>query len=345
MPQRRARPTNAVPTRQPAASAAGLALPGASSGVGGPSPADRARARRTRSRRKWTSIALFLAPALAIYLLLVIAPIFQAVYYSGFKWTGLGPLDEFVGLQNFRTAFQDTVFTGALKHNGIFIALSLAIQLPFALAIAMILHQRLRGRALLRLLFFMPFVLSEVVTAVVFTLMLQPHGLVDQSLDKAGLDFLIKEWLADPGIVLYTVFVAISWKYFGFHMVLYLAGLQQIPRELEEAAAIDGATPLQTFRYVTFPLLGPTIRISVFLSIIGAIQLFDLVWVMTGGGPVDASNTMAVYMINHGFKRFQFGYASAVAVIMLVISLVIALTYQRFVLRRDMEGALTTQGR
>jgi raffinose/stachyose/melibiose transport system permease protein len=345
MPQRRARPTNAVPTRQPAASAAGLALPGASSGVGGPSPADRARARRTRSRRKWTSIALFLAPALAIYLLLVIAPIFQAVYYSGFKWTGLGPLDEFVGLQNFRTAFQDTVFTGALKHNGIFIALSLAIQLPFALAIAMILHQRLRGRALLRLLFFMPFVLSEVVTAVVFTLMLQPHGLVDQSLDKAGLDFLIKEWLADPGIVLYTVFVAISWKYFGFHMVLYLAGLQQIPRELEEAAAIDGATPVQTFRYVTFPLLGPTIRISVFLSIIGAIQLFDLVWVMTGGGPIDASNTMAVYMINHGFKRFQFGYASAVAVIMLVISLVIALTYQRFVLRRDMEGALTTQGR
>jgi raffinose/stachyose/melibiose transport system permease protein len=345
MPQRRARPTNAVPTREPAASAAGLTLPGASSAVGGPSPADRARARRTRSRRKWTSIALFLAPALAIYLLLVIAPIFQAVYYSGFKWTGLGPLDEFVGLQNFRTAFQDTVFTGALKHNGIFIALSLAIQLPFALAIAMILHQRLRGRALLRLLFFMPFVLSEVVTAVVFTLMLQPHGLVDQSLDKTGLDFLIKEWLADPGIVLYTVFVAISWKYFGFHMVLYLAGLQQIPRELEEASAIDGATPLQTFRYVTFPLLGPTIRISVFLSIIGAIQLFDLVWVMTGGGPVDASNTMAVYMINHGFKRFQFGYASAVAVIMLVISLVIALTYQRFVLRRDMEGALTTQGR
>jgi raffinose/stachyose/melibiose transport system permease protein len=345
MPRRLARPTSAVPTRQPAAAAAGLALPGATSAVGGPSPADRARARRTRVRRKWTSIALFLAPALALYALLVIAPVFQAVYYSGFKWTGLGPLDDFVGLQNFRTAFQDTVFTGALKHNGIFIALSLAIQLPFALAIAMILHQRLRGRALLRLLFFMPFVLSEVVTAVVFTLMLQPHGLVDQSFDKAGLHFLVKEWLADPGIVLYTVFVAISWKYFGFHMVLYLAGLQQIPRELEEAAAIDGANPLQIFRYVTFPLLGPTIRISVFLSIIGAIQLFDLVWVMTGGGPVDASNTMAVYMINHGFKRFQFGYASAVAVIMLVISLGIALAYQRFVLRRDMEGALTTQGR
>jgi raffinose/stachyose/melibiose transport system permease protein len=128
-------------------------------------------------------------------------------------------------------------------------------------------------------------------------------------------------------------------------MVLYLAGLQQIPRELEEAAAIDGANPWQIFRYVTVPLLGPTIRISVFLSIIGAIQLFDLVWVMTGGGPVDSTNTMAIYMIDHGFKRFQFGYASAVAVIMLVISLVFALLYQRFVLRRDIEGALTTMNR
>jgi raffinose/stachyose/melibiose transport system permease protein len=314
-------------------------------GVGGPSPADRRRSRRERTRRKWISIALFLLPALVLYGLLVIAPIFQAIHFSGYKWSGLGSLSDFVGLRNFKTAFEDPVFTGALKHNGIIVLLSLCVQLPFALAIAWILNQRLRGRALLRLLFFMPFVLSEVVTAVVFTLMLQPHGLVDQSLDKTGLDFLIKEWLADPGIALYSVFVAISWKYFGFHMVLYLAGLQQIPREIEEAAAIDGANSWQIFRYVTVPLLGPTIRISVFLSIIGAIQLFDLVWVMTGGGPVDSTNTMAIYMIDHGFKRFQFGYASAVAVIMLVISLAFALAYQRFVLRRDMEGALTTMGR
>ena len=312
---------------------------------GGPAPPDRRRARRQRARRKWVSIALFLAPALVLYCLLVIAPIFQAIHYSGYKWSGLGPLDDFVGLQNFKTAFQDPVFTGALKHNGIIILLSLCVQLPFALGIAWILNQRLHGRALLRLLFFMPFVLSEVVTAVVFTLMLQPHGLVDQSLDGVGLHSAIKEWLADPSIALYAVFVAISWKYFGFHMVLYLAGLQQIPRELEEAAAIDGANHWQIFRYVTVPLLGPTIRISVFLSIIGAIQLFDLVWVMTGGGPVDSTNTMAIYMIDHGFKRFQFGYASAVAVIMLVISLAFALLYQRFVLRRDMQGALTTMGR
>ena len=291
------------------------------------------------------TIALFLLPALVLYGLLVIAPVVQAIYYSGFRWNGLGSLDDFIGLENFRRAFSDDVFVGALKHNGIIIALSLLLQLPFALALAVLLQQRLRGRALLRILYFAPFVLSEVVTGVVWTLMLQPHGLVDHSLGAAGLDPLIREWLADPGIVLWSLFVVISWKYFGFHMILYLAGLQQIPRELEEAAMIDGANRVQVFRYVTLPLLGPTIRISAFLSIIGALQLFDLVWVMTGGGPVNASETMATYLIDWSFKRFQFGYASAVAVIMLVISLLFALIWQRFVLRRDIEGALTTMGR
>jgi raffinose/stachyose/melibiose transport system permease protein len=311
-------------------------------------PAGRAlsrSARRSRERRRWVTIALFLLPALVLYGLLVIAPVVQAIYYSGFDWNGLGSLDDFVGLENFRRAFSDDVFVGALKHNGFFIALSLLLQLPFALAMALLLQARLRGRALLRILYFAPFVLSEVVTAVIWTLMLQPDGLVDQSLDRAGLDPLIHQWLAEPGIVLWSLFVVISWKYFGFHMILYLAGLQQIPRELEEAAMIDGASRLQVLRYVTLPLLGPTIRISAFLSVIGALQLFDLIWVMTGGGPVNSSNTMATYLIDWSFKRFQFGYASAVAVIMLVISLLFALFWQRFVLRRDIDGALTTMGR
>ena len=301
--------------------------------------APRRRSRGARDRRRRVAIALFLAPALVLYLLLVVAPVVQAMYFSGFRWSGLGPLDDFVGLENFKRAFSDDVFTGALEHNGIFILLSLVLQLPFALGVALILNERLRGRAVLRVLFFAPFVLSEVVTGVIWTLMLQPGGLAD------AVTPVDRQWLADPGIVLYTLFVVISWKYFGFHMILYLAGLQQIPRELEEAAALDGATRRQILRHVTLPLLGPTIRISAFLSIIGAIQLFDLVWVMTGGGPVNASNTMATYMIDWSFKRFQFGYASAVAVIMLVISLLFALAYQRFVLRRDIDGALTSMGR
>jgi raffinose/stachyose/melibiose transport system permease protein len=134
----------------------------------------------------------------------------------------------------------------------------------------------------------------------------------------------------------------VSWKYFGFHMILYLAGRQNIPRELTEAAMTDGAGPWQVFRRITLPLLGPTIRISVFLSVIGAIQLFDMVYVLTGGGPVHASETMAVTMFQYGFRRFEVGYASAISVAMFVISLFFALLYQRFVLRRDIQGAITT---
>ncbi len=138
-----------------------------------------------------------------------------------------------------------------------------------------------------------------------------------------------------------TLFVIISWKYFGFHMILLLAGLQGIPREIEEAALIDGAGRWQAFRHITLPLLGPTLRVSVFLSMIGALQLFDMVWVMTGGGPLDASNTMAIAMFKAGFKSTQMGYGSALAVILFLLGLVLALAYQRFVLRRDVEGAVT----
>ena len=141
-----------------------------------------------------------------------------------------------------------------------------------------------------------------------------------------------------------TLFVIISWKYFGFHMIIMLAGLQGIPRELEEAALIDGADRRQSFRYVTLPLLGPTIRVSVFLSMIGALQLFDVVWVMTAGGPVNASSTMAIAMFKAGFRSNQFGYGSALAVILFLFCLAVALLYQRFVLRRDTEGAITAYG-
>ena len=142
--------------------------------------------------------------------------------------------------------------------------------------------------------------------------------------------------------MLYSLFFVISWKYFGFHMILYLAGRQGIPQELHEAAAIDGAGAWQTFRHITLPLLGPTIRISVFLSIIGTIQLFDMVWVLTGGGPIHASETLAVTMFQYGFQRFASATPARSAWPCFLISLVFALLYQRFVLRRDLEGAVTT---
>ncbi len=276
--------------------------------------------------------------------LLVLAPIAVAMYTSVFKWNGLGGLpSDFVGLDNFTRMFDDEVFVGDLWRGLVLIVLSITVQLPLALAIAMLLNQKMRGRAFYRLLFFAPYVLSEVITGVLFTMILSPEaGLANQILGAIGLDALQSSWLAEPSTVMMSLFLVMTWKYFGFHMILYLAGRQGIPRELGEAAAIDGAGSWTQFRYVTLPLLGPTIRISVFLSIIGAIQLFDLVWVLTSGGPIHSSETMAVTMFQFGFKRSQVGYASAISVVMFLISLVFALGYQRFVLRRDTEGAITT---
>jgi raffinose/stachyose/melibiose transport system permease protein len=136
-------------------------------------------------------------------------------------------------------------------------------------------------------------------------------------------------------IVLLAVFITLTWKFFGFHMLLYLAGLQNIPKELEEAARIDGANPFQNFFFITLPLLGSTIRTSVYLSVLGSIQQFILVWIMTKGGPVNASETMATYMYRFGFIRFQLGYGSAVALYMFVLCLIFSLIYQHLTRKPD----------
>ena len=299
-------------------------------------------ARPTTSRwRRWGAVALFVLPALGLYLLFVLLPIAQAGFYSLFDWNGLKPLSDFVGLGNYQKALADPVFHGAVSHNALIVLLSLVIQIPFALGLALLLNRDFPGRAVLRLLFFAPYVIAEIIAGIVFQLMLVPNGMVDQVLESMGLGFMVQLWLADPEVVMYTLFVIISWKYFGFHMIIMLAGLQNIPREVEEAALVDGASRNQTIRHITLPLLGPTIRVSVFLSIIGALQLFDLVWATTKGGPVNASNTMAIYMYDWGFRRQELGYGSAVAVIIFIIALVLALLYQRYVMSRDVEGALT----
>lgn len=287
-------------------------------------------------------VALFLLPAFALYTVFVLIPVVQAAHFSLYHWNGIKPLTDFVGLANYQRALSDPTFQLAATHNAIIIVLSLAIQIPFALAVALMLNRRFPGRAMFRLIFFAPYVIAEVIAGVVWRLILQPGGLADGTLTAVGLEHLYYPWLADPDAVLWALFVIISWKYFGFHMIILLAGLQGIPRELEEAAAIDGATRRQTLRYVTLPLLGPTIRVSVFLSIVGALQLFDLIWVTTKGGPVNASNTMATYLVDWGLRRFQLGYGSAIAVILFLVALVVALAYQRFVMRRDLDGAITT---
>ena len=281
-------------------------------------------------------IALFLLPALILFLLFVIYPIFRSIYFSMFDWNGLGPAVDFVELQNFKDILTDKVFLKAVGNVLLIIVFSVGVQLPLALALAVMVGRNLPGRGLFRTIFFLPYVLSEINVAIMWMLLYNPdpdRGLLNAIVVLFGGGPV--GWLSSTNIVLLSIFVALTWKYFGFHMLLYLAGLQNIPLELEEAARIDGANSFQNFYYITLPLLGSTIRTSVYLSVLGSIQQFILVWIMTKGGPVNASETLSTYMYRFGFVRFQLGYGSAVAIYMFLICLIFSLIYQRLTRQPD----------
>ena len=281
-------------------------------------------------------IALFLLPALILFLLFVIYPIFRSIYFSMFDWNGLGPAVDFVGLQNFKDILTDKVFLKATSNVLLIIIFSVGAQLPLALALAVMVGRDLPGRGIFRTIFFMPYVLSEINVAIMWMLLYNPdpdRGLLNAVVVLFGGETI--GWLSSTNLVLFSIFIALTWKYFGFHMLLYLAGLQNIPQELEEAATIDGANSFQNFYYITLPLLGSTIRTSVYLSVLGSIQQFILVWIMTKGGPVNASETLATYMYRFGFVRFQLGYGSAVAIYMFLLCLIFSLIYQRLTRQPD----------
>ena len=282
------------------------------------------------------TIFLFLLPGLVLFVVFVIYPIFQSVYYSMFNWKGFGPAVDFVGLDNFKNILSDRVFMIALRNALLLIVFSLLIQLPLSLMLAVMVGRDLPGRVFFRTVFFMPYVISEVITAIMWLFLLNPNpnrGFVNAVIVALGGS--AQPWLGDTTLVLPALFVAITWKFFGFHMLLYMAGLQNIPQEIEEAGRIDGASAIQNFFYITLPLLSSTIRTSVYLSVLGSIQTFVLVWIMTRGGPVNASEVLATYMIRFGFVRFQLGYGSAVAIYMFLICVTFSLIYQRLTRQPD----------
>jgi raffinose/stachyose/melibiose transport system permease protein len=288
-------------------------------------------------------IAALSGPALLIFLGFVIFPVLMAAYYGFYRWKGFGVPTNFVGLQNYVTILQDSGFRQALWHNGVIVVLSLVLQGPIALGFALLLNQKVRGQSIIRVLIFVPYVISEVIVGTGWSLMLQTNGAVNDFLRSIGLNWLAHDWLANPKFAIWTLMLILTWKYIGFAVILFLAGMQNIPEELSEAAAVDGASYWQTQRRITVPLLGPTIRIWAFLSIIGALQLFDLVYIIWGQyvSSTAGTSTMATYMVTEGRNAGNYGYGNAVAVVLFLISLVIALVYQRFVLRRDTQGALT----
>jgi len=310
------------------------------------SPPAASRAVRRRPGRQGLEIALLVGPALVVFLAFVVFPIVMAAYYGFFSWQGFGAPTDFVGIRNYVTIFEDPAFLDALGNNATIVVLSLVLQGPVAIALALLLNRKLRGQSLIRVLIFVPYVISEVVVGTGWSLMLQGNGAVNAMLTNVGLGGLAQDWLADPDVAIWSLLVIITWKYVGFAVILFLAGLQGVPEELSEAAAIDGATWWQTQRSITLPLLGPTLRIWAFLSIIGSLQLFDLVYIIWGQyiAATAGTSTMATYMVANGRTSGSYGYGNAVAVVLFVISLVVALVYQRFVLRRDTAGAVTTAG-
>jgi raffinose/stachyose/melibiose transport system permease protein len=310
----------------------------------GPGPGRGSVTRAARTRRMWYEIVGLTTPAVVVYVIFVLVPIGFALYYSLYRWRGIGPPTEFVGLRNYRLAFTDPIFIDALKNNLMVVVGSLLVQGPIALAVALLLNRRFRGRAVFRLLAFVPYVLAEVTVGVAWKLLLIRDGTVDTVLRGLGLGGQIQAWLADQSVVMWTLLFILTWKYVGFAIILFLAGLSNVPEELSEAAAIDGASWWQVQRHVTIPLLGPTIRIWIFLSMIGSLQVFDVIWVVSVPSmrSLGASNTMATYMVDNGFFSRLWGYGNSIAVILFVISFVVALLFQRLFLRRDIEGALTT---
>lgn len=312
----------------------------------GPGPAPERRPKR-RAGRTRLEILIFVTPALVLFIGFVLVPVALAAVYSffnlppAFQWSNLSA-DRFVGFDNYVRALTTPEFQKAIANTFFILVMSLLVQGPLAVGIALLLNRRLRGRSAFRLLIFVPYVLAEVIAGLSWKLLLQPNGGVNAMLEGLGLGAFTRNWLADPDIALWTIFFILTWKYIGFAILLFLAGLQGIPDELAEAAAIDGASWWQIQRHITLPLLGPTIRIWAFLSIIGSLQVFDMVWVTVAPAVRRiATETMATYMVQQGQFAGQPGYGSAIAVILFLISLVIALVYQRFALRRDLSGAMT----
>jgi raffinose/stachyose/melibiose transport system permease protein len=290
--------------------------------------------RRRGPDSRLATLLIFLPPALLLFTIFVVLPIGEAAWYSGFNWNGFGKPTRWIGLDNYYFVFDSRGFGTAFRNNLLIIAVSLVIQLPLALALALILAERFRGSVALRMLFFLPYVLAEVATGLIFSFIYDGnYGLLASIYRAFGAE--APHLLASTQTSMLAILIVIVWKYFGFHMMLFIAALQGMDKNLIEAARIDGASRWQVLRHVVIPLLYPTIRLSVFFAVVGSLQLFDLVMPLTRGGPADSSNTMVSFLYNHGISRMRVGYGSAIGVILFVICVTFALTYKRWFMRNE----------
>ncbi|MFO7320253.1 MAG: sugar ABC transporter permease [Chloroflexota bacterium] len=248
--------------------------------------------------------------------LFVVWPIINSFELSLYQWNGISPTRDYIGLNNWTRLISDRVFWKAFGNNLIVVVLSIAVQMPLALLLAIMLERttNLVVARFLKTVYFFPMLMSSVAIGILFKYIYDPSfGPLSQALKALGLASLNRQWLGDPGIVLYSIIAVICWQYIPFYMILFLAALTGIPEDLRDAARIDGANEGQYYRYIAVPIISGTLRTAVVLSLIGSLKYFDLIWVMSEGGPNNASELMATYMYKKAFPSFEMGYGSTVA--------------------------------
>lgn len=275
------------------------------------------------------AIVLGLLPALLIYVVFAIYPILQSFYYSLMDWNGFTEM-KFVGLQNFKDLFQDPLFWNSAKNNIFVVVASVLGQVPIALFIALLLNRKLKGVKIFRTIGFMPVVLSTVVISLTWNLIYNTkNGMINELLRAVGLDSLAQNWLGDTKWAMISVCITVIWQFIGLYLIIFLAALQNIPEEVLEAAKIDGASEWITTWKITVPMIWDTIIVAIILCISGSLRTFDLIYVMTHGGPSHSTDVMALYMFNETFTNLQYGYGSAVSVVIFFFSLILILLVKK----------------
>jgi raffinose/stachyose/melibiose transport system permease protein len=268
---------------------------------------------------------LFLAPTLVLLSVFVVWPILESLRLSFTHWTGLGKSQTYIGWANWVRLVQDGVFWKALGNNLILAGLSIIVQLPVALALAVMLDKGGQRFRVFKLGYFMPLLISSVAIGFLFKYIYDPNfGMLNAVLNSIGLSALAKSWLGDPNIALYAVLAVICWQFIPFYMLIFQAALASMPGELHDAALIDGASENQYFWRIVLPMLQGTIRTSAVLSLIGSLRYFDLIYVLTGGGPSGSTELMATYMYKQAFASFNFGYGSTIAVALIVVVMIVS---------------------
>ncbi|TBL76618.1 carbohydrate ABC transporter permease [Paenibacillus thalictri] len=280
---------------------------------------------KTNRFRNTAFLIGFIGPALLVYLLYVIVPIFATLYYSLFNWNGIQSEKAFIGFGNYAKLLADTVFMKTIGNNLLLVVASIVTQLPLGLAMALILTAPIRGIRLYRTIYFMPLLMSTVALGILWTFIYDPTmGIVNQTLDVLGLQSWQKGWLGDAKTAFWAVTATICWQFAPFYMILFRAAMVGIPEEIYESAKIDGCSGSKQFWHITLPLLKPTIVTSSVLSVIGSLKYFDLIFVMTEGGPASSTELMATYMYKQAFSKFSMGYASSISFTMFVIAFIVA---------------------